>query len=305
MMFRRMVAIEPVHMEPEAEALLSFYAHRVKIYQDIPQGDDEIIRRIGDADAVLLSYTSHISGQVIDACPRIRYIGMCCSLYAPESANVDMAAAEKRGIAVTGIRDYGDEGVVEYVVSELVRLLHGFGGRQWKRAPLEITGMKIGVLGLGTTGRMVAKGLQFFGGNLYYYSRTRKPEAEKDGIQYLPLNELLKTVDILCTCLNKNVVLLHKEEFASFGNGKILINTSIGPSFDVEALKGWLACKENYYLCDTLMAMGEDFGEPDACPNVICPKKTAGASAQSNQRLGQKVIENIQMFLASPKERNV
>mgnify|MGYP000488419496 FL=1 len=77
-----------------------------------------IIARIGDADAVLLSYTSQINRYILERCPNVRYIGMCCSLYSPESANVDICYANERGITVTGIRDYGDEGVIEYVVSD-------------------------------------------------------------------------------------------------------------------------------------------------------------------------------------------
>ena len=89
---------------------------------------------------------------------------MCCSLYSPESANVDIRYANERGITVTGIRDYGDEGVVEYVVSELVRCLHGFGQESWEEMPREITGLKVGVIGLGKSGGMIADALKFFGG---------------------------------------------------------------------------------------------------------------------------------------------
>ncbi len=52
---------------------------------------------------------------------------MCCSLYDDESSNVAVKFARGQGIVVKGIRDYGDPGVVEFIVSELVRLLHGFG----------------------------------------------------------------------------------------------------------------------------------------------------------------------------------
>lgn len=52
---------------------------------------------------------------------------MCCSLYSEESANVDIAYAREKNIRVLGIRDYGDRGVVEYVLHELTGLLHGFG----------------------------------------------------------------------------------------------------------------------------------------------------------------------------------
>lgn len=93
----------------------------------------KVIRRIGNADCLLVSFRTPIRRRVLDACPNIRYIGMCCTLYNPESSNVDVIEARKRGITVLGVKDYGDEGVVEYVVSELVRLLHGFGNVRWWR----------------------------------------------------------------------------------------------------------------------------------------------------------------------------
>ena len=126
-MFHKLVAIEPVSLIPSAEQELHQYAEEVTLYRDIPADDDEIVRRIGNADAVLLSYTSRMGKNVIERCPNIRYIGMCCSLYSEKSANVDIAYARTRGIKVLGIRDYGDRGVVEYVLHELIGILHGFG----------------------------------------------------------------------------------------------------------------------------------------------------------------------------------
>ena len=126
-MFAKLVAIEPVSLVPAAEEKLRDYAAEVVMYPDIPADDEEILRRIGDADAVLVSYTSRITRDVLTRCPNVRYIGMCCSLYSEASANVDIACARERGIRVLGIRDYGDRGVVEYVLHELTGLLHGFG----------------------------------------------------------------------------------------------------------------------------------------------------------------------------------
>ena len=162
-MFQKLVAIEPVSLVPSAEKALYSFASQVVMYPDIPASDDEIIARIGDADAVLLSYTSRINRYVLECCPNVKYIGMCCSLYSPESANVDIRYANERGITVTGIRDYGDEGVVEYVISELVRCLHGFGQESWEELPREITGLKVGIVGLGKSGGMIADALKFFG----------------------------------------------------------------------------------------------------------------------------------------------
>ena len=235
-MFQKLVAIEPVSLIPSAEEALHQYAREVVLFRDVPADADEIVRRIGDADAVLLSYTSRMGRDVIARCPDLRYIGMCCSLYSEKSANVDIAFAREKGIRVLGIRDYGDRGVVEYVLHELTGLLHGFGMPMLRDEPVEIFGLRVGVVGLGVSGRMIADALAFLGADISYYSRSRKPDAEAAGMKYKPLDALLRDSEVVFTCLNKNVLLLGGPEFEALGEGKVLFNTSIGPGFDSAAL---------------------------------------------------------------------
>lgn len=211
-MFEKIVVVDSTGLNTWGVERLKELGKEVVFYTGIPETDEEIVNRIGDADCVLVSYNTQIRRNVIEACPNIKYIGMCCTLYSESSANVDIAAARERGITVLGIRDYGDEGVVEYVISELVRLLHGFGGKQWRHKAYELGGQKVGIVGLGRTGRMIADALRFLGAEVYYFSRTRKPDAEAAGIAYLPLRELLPEVDILCTCLPRNTILLRGTE---------------------------------------------------------------------------------------------
>ena len=225
-MFEKLVAIEPVSLIPSAEEELHRYAKEVVLYRDVPGSDAEMVRRIGDADAVLLSYTSRMGKEVIAQCPNIRYIGMCCSLYSEESANVDIAYARTRGIQVLGIRDYGDRGVVEYVLHELTGLLHGFGMPMLRDEPVEITGLKVGIVGLGVSGRMIADALQFMGAEISYFARSAKPDAEAAGMAFKPLSQLLAESEVVFTCLNKNVLLLGENEFAQLGAGKVLFPPS-------------------------------------------------------------------------------
>lgn len=297
-MFKKLVAIEPVSLIPSAERKLHDYAKEVVLFHDVPRDDAEIIRRIGDADAVLLSYTSRIEKNVLETCPGIRYIGMCCSLYSEESANVDIRTARARNITVYGVLDYGDPGVVEYIISELIRYLHGFGDKQWQELPVELTDLKVGIVGLGTSGQLIAAGLQALGANLYYFSRTRKPQQEAKNIKYLPLKELLNTVDVVCTCLNKNVILFHDEQFEWFGNHKIMFNTSIGRSHDIIALAKWLEHGNNEFFCDTAAALGDDTGKLLACSHVNCMNISSGRTRQAFVRLSEKALKNIETFLA-------
>lgn len=295
-MFNKIVAVEPIGLTQWGLDKLKELGKEVKLYANYPKNNEDIIARIADADCVLVSYTTSIEKEVLEKCKCIKYIGMCCSLYDEKSANVDISTAKSKGIIVTGIRDYGDEGVVAYEISELIRLLHGFGPNQWKDEPSELTGEKIGIIGLGTTGLMVARALKALKANVYYYSRTRKPIAEEEGIEYLPLHDLLKTVNIISTNLNKNTVLLYEEEFKLFGDNKILINTTIGPTFSIDALKSWLQHPGNYYLCDGVGILNsEELKELD---NVLCVDKVSGSSIQCTERLSQKVIENMINFLS-------
>lgn len=292
-MFEKLVAIEPVNLVAEAEKRLYDYAKEVVLYGDIPADNEEIIRRIGDADAVLLSYTSRIDRYVLEHCKNVRYIGMCCSLYSEESANVDIAFAREKGIQVLGIRDYGDRGVVEFVLCELVRLLHGYDRPMWKELPEEILGLKVGIAGLGVSGSMIGDALHYMEAEVSYYSRTRKPEQEEKGFVYRPLDELLTYNDVIFTCLNKNVILLGEKEFESLGNGKILFNTSIGPSHEIPALKQWLEQGNNYFVCDTAGALGDASGELLKHPHVFCPNASAGRTRQAFILLSEKVLANL------------
>ena len=294
-MFKQLVAIEPVHLTDAGIKELQNYAEEVILFEDIPANDEEIVDRIGDADAVLVCYTSRITGETLAKCPNVKYVGMCCSLYSEASANVDIAYAREHGIDVRGIRDYGDRGVVEFVLCELVRFLHGYDRPMWKDQPQEITRLKTGIIGLGVSGTMVGEALQFMGAEVSYYSRTRKPEKEETGFVYRKLHDLLAHCDVIFTCLNKNVILLGEKEFEQMGNGKILFNTSIGPSHEVEALKKWLAAGDNWFVCDTAGAIGDT--SLVGAEHIVCEQASAGCTEQAYELLTEKVLANIRAFL--------
>lgn len=292
-MFETIVAVEPVNLVPEAKAALRNYGRKVVFYDDLPASEEEMIRRIGDADAALISYTSQMGRRVLEACPHLRYVGMCCSLYDERSANVDIAAARELGVTVRGVRDYGDQGVAEYAVSELVRYLHGFGEKQWKAEPSELTGLRVGVLGMGATGRIVAEALERFGAEIAYFSR--RPSGPERFCRR-SLEELLPWAEVLFTCLPKNTILLGKEQFERFGNHKILFNTCIGPTFDSAALTWWLSQEDNEFFCDTLGGLGQEAEALLKHPHVNCASKASGTTGQAKIRLGRKVLENMEDF---------
>ena len=138
---------------------------------------------------------------------------------------------------------------------------------------MEITGLKVGMAGMGVSGGMIAEAMKFMGAEVSYFSRSRKPDYEAKGMVYRPLTELLEQSEVVFACLNKNVILMHEEEFKALGNGKILFNTSIGPAFEAEDLKNWLDGGDNYFACDTAASHrrsnGRAFKPPRCSARII------------------------------------
>lgn len=299
-MFKKLVGIEPLQLTTAANKKLASYAEELILHEDQPKNAAEIITRIGDADGVLLSHRSTLDREIMEKCPNIQYIGMCCSLYSPQSANVDILYANAQGITVKGVRDYGDEGVVEYVISELVRCLHGFGikadgtpRQPWSGIPRELTGIQAGIIGLGKSGGMIADALHFFGAQISYFARSEKPDATAKGYRFLPLRQLLTQSEVVITCLNRNTVLLHAGEFEALGNRKILFNTGLTPAWDEEPFEKWLR-EDNLVYCDTLGALGNQGFL--SYPNVNCLQVSTGRTQQAFVRLSEKVLANLDHY---------
>ena len=69
-MFNKLVAIEPVSLILRMERALHLFAKEVVLYPDVPKDDAEIVVWIGDADAVLLSYTSRLEKGTLENAQR-------------------------------------------------------------------------------------------------------------------------------------------------------------------------------------------------------------------------------------------
>ena len=161
--------------------------------------------------------------------------------------------------------------------------------------PVELTQRKIGIIGLGTTGQMLAECLLPFGAELYYFSRTRKKEWEEKGLKYLTLDKLLDKTEIISLHLPKNTTLLRSREFEIFGQGKILISTSLGLPFEEKAFQKWLKNEGNFGIFDG--DAGEALSEKSLVEkNLIFSEKSAGWSKETRQRLSEKVLKNIREF---------
>src|SRR3989338_1101458 len=151
----------------------------------------------------LFSRFNKVDKELIDSLPNLRYIG----LLATGTGTVDLAYAKRKKIVVCNIPGYATESVAEWVFSLILEHLRDLErAKQVSRkgdftgdgfSATEIMGKKFGIIGLGRIGQRVAKIAQGFGANVFYWSRNRKRDIEKEGIKYESIDRLVKTSDFI------------------------------------------------------------------------------------------------------------
>lgn len=297
MTFQKITLIDSCGLtSPVVEQIKLLSKEPITVYTDDPADEAEILRRIGDSDAILVSWRTKVSAEVIQAAPNLRYIGMCCSLYDEKAANVDIVQARKQRIVVKGVRDYGDDGTLEFIFAELVYLFNGLGRHRWQSENRELRGKTMGIIGMGTLGTMVARTAQHFGMNVFYFNRSRKSELEAEGFGFLSLNELMARCDVVSLHLPKNSIVLGEAEFRNKKPNSILVNTSIGLTFNKNAFVNWIEKDTTSFAIFDGPGVGEYAAEFSKYPNIIISDRSSGFTLEARSRLSEKVLENIKSF---------
>ena len=293
MKFKQIVLLDDINISGDSMIKLKDYSeNQVKIFDSDPKDKNEIKRRLTGADCVLLSWRTPITKELLANSKSLRFICLCGT----NPNCIDLEECKKRNIVVSNVVDYGDEGVAEYIIFQLLSLVRGFDKYQWKDYPAEINGKTIGIIGLGAVGKLLANAALGFEMKVFYNSKTRKPEWEKRGLVFVDKKELLQKSDFISLQTPKNVKILDKSDFELMC-GKVLVNTTLGKAFEEDDFKEWIKKANNFAIMDA--STSEDFyKEFHKLDRVIFSDFIAGRTKESIDRLSQKVLDNIISYLA-------
>lgn len=290
----KIAALANLHLLPEAQEQVTQLSAAPAIFpdEDGQPSEQTMIERTGDVEMVLVSSGTKVTASYLDACPSVKYIGICGT----SKENVDVAAAEGRGITVTNVVDYGDEPATEFIFMQLEYLARGMGEYQWRDYPTELMGKTIGIIGLGALGGAIAHLALAYKMNVLYYSRTRKSDQEQLGIKYVEKDELLQSSQIIVVSTPSNLIALSKDDFNLLQPNSIVVQASQGVSLSREGFLEWVTHDGNFALFD-YSAGQESYEAYKDVPRVIFPKIIAGHTQETKRRLGEKVVFNVKQFL--------
>ena len=271
------------------------------------------------SEGILSSLTDKIDEKVINSLPSsIKII----SNFAVGFGNIDHEAAKKRNIVVTNTPDVLTDATAEIAMLLILGACRRVGeGINWVKKEnwkwssdfligKQLTGSRLGILGMGRIGRAVAKLAKSFGMEIHYRNRSRlSPEIEAGAKYHESIKSLFSVSDVLsicCPATKETKDIINKETLEYFPSGAIITNVARGDMIDDEAMVQALISRKIY-------AIGLDVykGEPKIYPGYL-NQPTAfvlphlgSATKQTRTAMADLAIDNIDEFFRTGNCKNV
>lgn len=205
--------------------------------------EEEMIREIEDVDGVIIG-VDPLNRNVLEKAKKLKAI----SKYGVGTDNIDTAYASELGIPVTRTVGANTNAVADYAVALMLNVAREVSlidkecrKLNWSKiTTVEVWGKTLGLIGLGSIGKGVAKRVSGFNMKVLAYDVYQDEEyARKNNIEYVSLEKLLKESDFISLHLplieeTKN--LISYKEFEMMKEKAIIINTARGGIIDEEAL---------------------------------------------------------------------
>lgn len=279
--------------------------------------ENEIVERADKADIVLTNKTP-LRAEHLNQLPDLKYIGVLATGY----NIVDTAAAKEKGIIVTNIPAYSTDSVAQMVFAHILNIASQVQhhseevhkGRWancqdfcfWDTPLMELSGKRIGIVGLGNTGAATARIAIGFKMKVAAYTSKSTlqlpPEIEK-----MELDQLFRECDIIslhCPLTEETRGLVNARRLSLMKKSAVIINTSRGPVINENDLAEALNNGQIYAAGIDVLSQ-----EPPKANNPLLSARNcyitphiAWASSAARERLMQIMLDNIKAFIdGAPK----
>ena len=269
-------------------------------------------------DAILSSLTEKMDEETINKLPETIKI---ISNFAVGFGNIDLEAAKKRKIVVTNTPDVLTDATAEIAMLLILgaarRAAEGIEyarNSNWKWSAdfligKQLTGARLGILGMGRIGRAVAKLAKPFGMKIHYHNRSQlNSNLEEGAVYHENIKSLFSVSDILainCPATKDTVNIINKKTLEYFPTGAIITNSARGDMIEDEAMLDALDRRKIY-------AVGLDVykNEPNLNLGYLKHKSAfilphlGSATKETRTAMGNLAVENIDEFFKTGNCKN-
>ncbi len=280
--------------------------------------DAEVADRIADADIVFTNKI-RLTQDLLQQATNLRFIG----LTATGTDNIDLDSAKRHGIAVSNIRAYCTQSVVEHVFGVLLTLSHNLSryhesvrAGDWQRSddfcPLlhpvrELSAMALGIVGYGDLGRGVARIAREFGMRVLVSARAGLNVVDEGRVSFEQLLAESDAISLHCPLNDATRNLFDARAFRRMKQDAVLINTARGGLVDSAALvhaleNGDIGAAAIDVLPEEPPVSGDPLLEYEGSNLIITPH-IAWATDEARQNAIDELAANTRAFVDG-QERN-
>ena len=289
----------------EAWKLLEEHGHQViydpsRSFPAYSQEELKIVLRDVDAAVVgLEQYTEEVFAHA----PKLKAVAK----FGVGTDNIDCQAAARHGVKVLNAPGMNANGVAELTLGLMIDLFRGIVPLhnkilkgEWPRyMGREIKGKRIGLLGFGAIGQLVAEKLRGFSAEVYAYDLYPNEERARElGVTMAGLEEIIETCDAVSIHIPPS-----KESYHMFDgklldrmkDGAYLINAARGALVDLEALAEKLKTgKLSGAALDAFEVEPLDEKAPIlSCENVLVTPHTGGETYEAYRDISLCTAKDI------------
>ncbi len=269
--------------------------------------EEKLAESIRDAYIIGIRSATHLTRKIFDHAPKLIAVGCFCI----GTNQVDLDAAQERGIPVFNAPFSNTRSVAELVLAEIVLLLRGIPSRNaaahrgvWVKSAAgsyEVRGKTLGIVGYGHIGTQVGLLAESLGMQVLYYDIETKlalGNARSAG----SLDALLETADVVTLHVPETPHthrMIGRDQLARMKPGSQLINASRGTVVDIDALVDALQSKHlggagmDVFPVEPKSA-GEEFVSPlRGMDNVLLTPHVGGSTEEAQQNIGTEVAEKL------------
>ncbi len=304
----RFLLLEGVHPAAEADLRNRGYSN-IKTLDHSLVGQD-LVSALQGIHYVGIRSRTQITEDVLRQADKLRAVGCFCI----GTNQVDLTAAELRGIPVFNAPFSNTRSVAELVIAEIVFLMRGIPSKnaaahrgEWRKTAkqsYEIRGKRLGIVGYGHIGTQLGILAEALGMRVQYFDIENKLPLGNAQV-CLELNELLATSDVVSLhvpATRETQNLMNEDRLASMKDGAFLINASRGSVVDIEALaKALQSGKVAGAAVDVFpvepKAQDEEFVSPlREFDNVILTPHVGGSTQEAQQNIALEVAKKLSRY---------
>ena len=277
-----------------------------------PQDEALIISRMAGAELVFTNKTP-ITRAAIDACPRLRFIGILATGYNV----VDCAYAREKGIPVSNVPAYGTASVSQFSIALLLELCHHIGHHdravhegRWERCAdwcfwdyplIELDGKTMGIIGFGRIGQAEGRIARALGMRVLAHD-LHPTDAGRELADYIDLDTLYARADVIslhCNLTPENTGMICAASIEKMKDGVLIVNNARGPLINEADLAAALESGKVAGAALDVVSTEPIRGDNPLlhAKNCILTPHISWAPIESRQRIMDCTVENAKAFL--------